>query len=171
MVYDYYHWLVGLLNDEWISGVYQKLLMRLSETEFTWTVAYDSNRASDGLYLRRLYLRETGELQHDDAPCSVLEMLVALCRRCEDELMYDPDLGDRTGHWFWIIMENLGLDIYDDYGFDCDAVDTIVERFLTRDYEKNGFGGAFPCVHNVCDFRDKDLWWQLNVYLEENFPV
>lgn len=168
---DYYQWLVGLLNDDYITGVYQKLLIRMSETEFTWTVDYDSNRASDGLYLRRLYFRETGELFHDDSPCSVLEMFVALCRRCEDELMYDPELGDRTGHWFWIIMENLGLDIYDDYGFDCDAVDTILERFLDRDYEKNGFGGAFPCVQNVCDFRDKDLWWQLNVYLEENYPV
>ena len=171
MIRDYYYWLCGLLNDQHLEECYDKLLSQMFDTEFVWTVPYDSNRASDGLQLRRLYFRETGELLHMEDRCSVLEMLVALCRRCEDELTYDPDFGDRTGYWFWIILQNLGLDAYDDYGFDRDSVDTILERFLMRDYDRNGFGGPFPCVKCVCDFRDKDLWWQLNAYLEENFPL
>lgn len=171
MLDDYFYWLTGLLDDDDILGNYQKLLWQLLETEFTWTVEYDSNRAADGLYLRKLYFRETGNRVEIDRGCSVLEMLVALCRRCEDELMYDPDYGDRTGYWFMDILKNLGLSFYDDFNYDRDAVDCVVLRFLDRNYEKNGFGGAFPCVKNVCDFRAKDLWWQLNSYLEENFPV
>lgn len=171
MLDDYFYWLTGLLDDDDILGNYQKLLWQLLETEFTWTVEYDGNRAADGLYLRKLYLRETGMCVELDWGCTVLEMLIALCRRCEDELMYDPDLGDRTSYWFMIILKNLGLNIYDDYNYDCDSVATILERFLDRDYEKNGCGGAFYVRNSVCDFRDKDLWWQLNAYLEENFPL
>lgn len=168
---DYFYWLTGLLNDDYILENYEKLLRLLMETEFTWTVEYDSNRAADGLYLRRLYLRQTGMFCRLEQGCSVLEMLIALCRRCEDELMYDPDLGDRTGYWFMIILTNLGLNVYDDYNFDCDSVDTIVERFLRRDYEMNGMGGPFPCAVSEIDFRKKDLWWQLNCFLEENYPL
>ena len=70
-----------------------------------------------------------------------------------------------------IILTNLGLNLYDDYHFDCDSVDTIVERFLDRDYEMNGMGGPFPCAVSEIDFRKKDLWWQLNAFLEENYPL
>lgn len=168
---DYFYWLTGLLNYDYILENYEKLLRLLMETEFTWTVEYDGNRAADGLYLRRLYLRQTGQFCRLERECSVLEMLIALCRRCEDELMYDPDLGDRTGYWFMIILTNLGLNLYDDYHFDCDSVDTIVERFLDRDYEMNGMGGPFPCAVSEIDFRKKDLWWQLNAFLGENYPL
>jgi hypothetical protein len=168
---DYYRWLIDLLHDDYLGDFYQKLLMQLFDTEFIWFVEYDENRAADGIELREEYRRETGFESGCHDKCTVLEMLVALCRDCNDELMYDPELGDRTGYWFWVMMENLGLDIYDDYHYDSDAVDTILERFLTRDYDENGFGGLFPCVNNVCDFRDKDLWWQLNAFLEENFPL
>lgn len=168
---DYYRWLIGLLNDEYIAESYQKLMADMFETEFVWTVAYDSNRAADGAHLRRLYFRETGESVDMDTGCSVLEMFIALCRRCEEELMYNPDEPYGTSYWFWEIIENMGLDTYDDYGYDRDAVDTILERFLMRDYEKNGFGGPFYVQNSMCDFRDKDLWWQLNSYLEENFTL
>jgi len=168
---DYYYWLTDLLHDDYLQSNYQKLLHQMLETEFTWSVPYDSNRASDGLYLRKSYERETGCAVFEDAPCAVLEMFIAMCVRCEDELMHDPDLGDRTNVWFWAILENLGLDIYDDYSYDCDSVDTILERFLDRDYEKSGFGGAFYVMDSCVDFRKKDLWWQLNAFLEANYPV
>lgn len=171
MMDDYYQWLIGLLNDEYLAEAYQKLTADLFETEFVWTVTYDSNRAADGLHLRRLYSRETGNAVYMDKGCSVLEMFIALCRRCEEELMYDPDDPRGAAYWFWVILENLGLDIYDDFGYDRDVVDTILERFLSRDYDRDGYGGPFYVHNSMCDFRDKDLWWQLNAYLEENFPL
>lgn len=169
MNYDYYQWLIGLLDDDYLAESYQKLTADMFETEFVWTVAYDGNRAADGLNMRSIYSRESGRPVYMDTDCNVLEMFIALCRRCDEELMYDPDDQRGAGYWFWVILENMGLDIYDDYSYDRDAVDTILERFLTRDYEKNGFGGPFYVCNSMCDFRDKDLWWQLNVFLEENF--
>ena len=168
---DYYYWLTDLLHDDYLQSMYQKLLHQMLETEFTWSVPYDSNRASDGMYLRRLYARETGIDVMFSGGCAVLEMLIAMCRRCEEDLMHDPDLGDRTNVWFWDILENLGLDYYDDYNYDCDSVGTILERFLDRDYDKNGQGGAFYVLDSCVDFRKKDLWWQLNAFLEANYPV
>lgn len=168
---DYYYWLTDLLHDDYLQSNYQKLLRQLLETEFTWSVPYDSNRASDGLYLRKLYSKETGyDVMFSDG-CVVLEMLIALCRRCEEDLMYNPDLGDRTNVWFWDILENLGLDYYDDNNYDFDSVDTIMCRFLDRDYDKNGLGGAFYVMDSCVDFRKKDLWWQLNAFLEEKYPL
>ena len=172
---DYYYWLTDILHDDYLQSNYQKLLKQMLETEFTWSVPYDSNRASDGLYLRKSFEKSThspkNNTQNVPSNCSVLEMFIAMCVRCEDELMHDPDIGDRTNVWFWNVLENLGLDIYDDFGYDFDAVDTILARFLDRDYEMCGFGGAFYVMDSKIDFRTKDLWWQLNAFLEANYPV
>jgi hypothetical protein len=168
---DYYHWLVDLLNNDYLKENYSHLLGALFDTEFTWSVDYDSNRASDGLHLRKEFAAQSHYILSSDRGCSVLEMLIAMCKKCDEELMYDPDLGDRTGQWFWMILVNLGLDIYDDLAYDPDSVRTIVERFLDRDYEKNGFGGPFYVCDSMCDFRDTDLWLQLNLYLHERFSL
>ena len=37
----------------------------------------------------------------DNKTCSVLEMMIALAIRCEEHIMDDPDVGNRTGQWFW----------------------------------------------------------------------
>lgn len=172
---DYYYWLTDLLHDDYLQSSYQKLLRQMFETEFVWSVPYDSNRASDGLNLRKTFLKSTHGVKNDTQfftqNCSLLEMFIAMCQRCEEDLMHDPDLGDRTNVWFWDVLENLGLDYYDDYGYDFDSVATILSRFMDRDYDFNGFGGAFYVMDSCVDFRTKDLWWQLNAFLEANYPV
>ena len=168
---DYYQWLIGLLDDDYLAESYQKLTADMFETEFVWTVAYDGNRAADGLNMRSIYSRESGRPVYIDTDCNVLEMFVALCRRCDEELMYDPDEQRGAGYWFWVILENMGLDIYDDYMYDERAVEYILEVVLERKYARNGHGGLFPCDKNGTDFRKMDLWWQLNTYLNEEFPV
>lgn len=168
---EYFEWLVDLLRDDYLKDNYQKLLWKLFTTEFTWIVDYDSNRAKDGIYLRYLFSRDIDEDFDMDIGCTVLEMMVALSRRCEDDIMYDPDIGDRTGYWFWTMIQNLTLDIYDDYMYDEEAVEYILEVVLERKYARNGHGGLFPCDKNGTDFRKMDLWWQLNTYLNEEFPV
>lgn len=171
MLEDYYQWLVGLLNDEYLTGSYQKLLRRMFDTEFTWDVEYDSNRASDGLLLRSEYSRQTHRVLSSDRGCNVLEMFIALCQRCENDLMYDPDLGDRTTYWFRMVINNLGLDTYDDYNYFEEHVDYILGKFMSRDYESDGFGCAFLCASFSPEFKRMDLWKQLNVYLNNIFPL
>lgn len=170
---SYFCWLIGLIGDDYVQTNYQRLLWKLYTTDYIWELDYDENRAVDGLYLRREFEQQSGYLATVDRnkQCSVLEMLIALARRAEEDIMHDPDYGDRSGTWFWTMLQNLGLDIYDDYHWFEKEVDKILDVFLHRRYEKNGFGGAFPVRKPNRDLRKTDLWWQMNAYLEEHFPV
>lgn len=167
----YFSWLIGLISDEYIRSNYQKLLWKLHSTQYIWELDYDRNRALDGVYLRNMFEAESRILMDKVSPCSVLEMFVALARRAESDIMHDPDLGDRSGKWFWTMLQNLGLDVYDDWHFFENEVNRILDIFLHHRYQRNGFGGAFPVNFVVKDMRNSDLWWQMNAYLEENYPV
>ena len=170
----YYYWLIKLIGDGYIEMIYQKLLWKLYSTEFIYELEYDSNRAADGLFLRKLFARENGMGVSfvDERPCSVLEMMIALARDAEEDIMHDPDLGDRSSKWFWIMLENLGLDICDDYNYNDKRVTQILNVFMHHNYASNGgSGGMFPVRHCCRDMRKMDLWWQLNAYFEENYPV
>lgn len=178
----YFCWLIRLIGNEYIELNYQKLLWKLYITDYIWELDYDKNRAADGLFLRRLFEKETHLHNVSDAvfgssvmapikPCSVLEMLIALARKAEDDIMHDPIYGDRSGLWFWTMLENLGLDIYDDYYYFESEIDKILDIFLHHRYQNNGSGGAFPIISNTRDLRKTDLWWQMNAYLEEHYPV
>ena len=174
----YFCWLIRLIGDDYIAANYQKLLRKLYSKEYTWELVYDKNRAADGIYLRKLFDQEMGNLRINyelmsvsKSPCSVLEMLIALARSAEFNIMHDPDYGDRSGRWFWEMMQNLGLDVYDDYNFYEAEVDKIIDNFIHRRYAKNGAGGAFPVRNAKQNMNQKDLWWQMNAYLEERFPI
>ena len=170
----YFCWLVGLIGDDYIRVNYQRLLWKLYITDYIWELDYDSNRAYDGLLLRDEYVRCGGYFSGvvvKNGVCSVLEMFIALARAAENNIMHDPDFGDRTGKWFWIMLQNLGLDVYDDYHWFESEVERILDIFLHHRYEKNGLGGAFPVHNRTRDLRKMDLWWQMNAYLEEHFPA
>lgn len=170
----YYSWLVGLIGDDYVAVNYQKLLWKLYVTDYIWELDYDRSRAADGLYLRREYGRASGiamDIAMQNRRCSVLEMLIALARKAEYDIMHDPDYGDRSSKWFWTMLENLGLDVYDDWHFFEQEVDRILDVFLHRRYETNGMGGAFPVHAAARDLTKMDLWWQMNAYLEEHYPV
>lgn len=96
----------------------------------------------------------------------MLEALVALAQDCENEIMYDPDEGDRTGVWFWEMIENLGLDGLDDWCFDEDDFEYVVRRFLDRKYKADGQGGPFVIRGFRGDLRRVELWYQLNFYMK-----
>lgn len=169
----YFDWMYQLVVDDRYSKSYRKLFVRLHDTEFTYTIPMDGNRAEDGIDLRYRFGRE----QHyndrmiasflDDRPCSVLEMMIALSIRCEEHIMDDPDIGDRTGQWFWAMIASLGLGSMYDARFDRDRVDDILARFLERDYARNGEGGLFTV--NLCrqDMRSIEIWYQMACYLKE----
>lgn len=169
----YFDWMYQLVVDDRYSKSYRKLFVRLHDTEFTYTIPMDGNRAEDGIDLRYRFGRE----QHyndrmivsflDNRPCSVLEMMIALSIRCEEHIMDDPDIGDRTGQWFWAMIASLGLGSMYDARFDRDRVDDILARFLERDYARNGEGGLFTV--NLCrqDMRSIEIWYQMACYLKE----
>ena len=168
----YFEWLYknvckGRVNN---SISYKKLFTLLHDMTFTYSIRNDFNRSRDGIDLRYRFAMEKGDdnIVHIlDAPCSVLEMLVALAIRCEETIMDDPRYGDRTGQWFWIMMTNLGVDLMTDDRFDKEFIEERIYDFLDRRYSPNGKGGLFYIRDCRDDLRNVEIWTQLCWYLEK----
>lgn len=168
----YYKWLCDIVCSRRYSDQirYEKLLQFLHSVEFTYLLSRDENRASDGIALRHRFSYEYDDIENADlyltGPCSILEMLVALALRCEEDIMDDPGIGDRTKQWFWGMVNNLGLGHMDDERFDEDDARYIIYRFLDREYEPDGIGGLFTIRDCECDLRQVEIWYQLCWYLD-----
>lgn len=179
----YLQWLyykVGLGEMEYDH--YWRVIRRLHKLEFYVLVPMDENRYEDGLYLREKFADEYGYPLKQiytilDGRCSVLEMLVAFAERIENDIMWDPDKGDRTALWFWTMIWNLGLNPkrFSDENFDYECMvelDESIERALSRTYKINGEGGFFPLKsHPQKNFRRTELWYQMQFWVEENYPI
>ena len=167
---EYFEYLCELIDAMRFAkqNSYRKLLMHLHDIEFTWFVPNDDNRADDGIQLRRrfgLSRNDTGLQKYLIGPCSVLEMMIALAIRCE-EWMDNTEFGNRTGQWFWGMINNLGLGSMRDSNFDRKYVDDVIARLLNREYEPNGKGGLFTVKHCNHDLRTVEIWCQLSWYLD-----
>lgn len=160
----YLSWLISLIDHKGKSRVYSRLLEYLYFKDFEYTIGNDDNRAADGEQLRVQFL---GKTNHKG--CSCLEMLVALARRCERDIMGDPEEPDKAYKWFWIMIRNLGLDELDNRNFDEGEADYIVDRWLERRYKKTGKGGLFPLRYSEEDQRKVEIWYQMCAYLNENY--
>lgn len=175
---EYFDWMCQLVSDKQYIGdrSYSKLLSKLHNIPFTYTIDMDGNRAADGIDLRYRFGYERNYEDYiiasflDDKPCSVLEMIVALALRCET-IMEDPDYGDRTGEWFWGMIESLGLESMDDTSFNRDYVDDVIDIFLSRDYRRDGRGGLFTIKHPKRDLRTVEIWYQMNWYLDSILKI
>jgi hypothetical protein len=166
----YFRWLadkVRPVGEREGFKTYWRLFHYLHLIEFTWCdwIPGDENRAADGQYMRYRYFDETGNPWPDrDEPCSVFEMLVALARRINDDLV---ELDPRSwSPWFWEMMKNLRLDLFDDRHWNERQVFRVLDRFLRRTYKRNGAGGLFP-VQDPRDQRRIEIWYQMNQYLNE----
>ena len=171
--HEYFEWMYNLVyrRTRINHSSYKELLWFLYNTEFTFTIPRDSNRAADGVDLRYRFALERGYDISEclSGPCNVLEMLVALAIQCEDHIMYDPDSGDRTGKWFWDMIANLGLGFMSDDRFDERFVEEKVSIFLNREYEPNGDGGLFTVENCRYDMRTVEIWYQMNWYLSSKY--
>lgn len=174
-VKEYFDWICQLISDDeyFRRSSYQKLLKLLYDREFVFVLGIDGNRAEDGIDLRYRFGYERkypgAEIAEylDKRPCSILEMMAALAIRCEEQIMEDPDVGNRTGLWFWNMVINLGLDNMTDTRFDKEYVDKTIDCFLKRKYNRNGRGGLFTVHNNEYDMRSAEIWYQMCWYLDE----
>lgn len=173
LINEYFEWMYQLVCKDTKGLSYRKLLCKLFDTPFNYTIVMDGNRAEDGVDLRYRFGYECGFDNSavagclDDKDCSVLEMMVALAIRCEEHIMDNPDIGNRTGKWFLDMIVNLGLEKMTDDRFDKRYVDRILHRFLNREYKRNGDGGLFTVHHNRIDMRSVEIWYQAMWYLDE----
>lgn len=177
---DYFEWLVELagLKDCW-GQTYWLLARDLHERDFTSVLARDENRAADGMALREDYFYDSTfpSEEFDDVICrehaSVLEVMVALARRMDFEMSDPDDPSDRTSEFFFAMLENLGLDAYDDDHYvECDGFRNVrlaLDILIQREYEPDGRGGLFPLTCPDDDQRDVEIWYQMMAYLQENY--
>lgn len=155
---NYYIWLCDLIDLETHSGN-SNLISFLYDTEFTWSVPRDNNRAHDGIDLRQDYI---SEYQYDDGEwvedaCSWLEMLIALARRIRVEIMPDFDIG--IDEWFWKIVHIWGPNFEDEK-----CVKKCVKNVCKT--QNRGF-----CVKNFekTDISETDIWRQVQFWLAKNY--
>lgn len=175
LINEYFEWMYELVcNDKYCKRLsYRKLLYFLHDVDFMYTNPMDGNRESDGIRLRYRFGQECGYEEPiiaaylDDRPCSVLEMMIALALRCETQIMDDPIEGNRTGVWFWNMIVSLGLGAMSDSRFNALTVAHIIDRFLNRNYKRNGEGGLFTVEHCDQDMRTAEIWYQMCWYLDE----
>lgn len=177
---DYFEWLRSLIESKYSVISYSKILEKLHNIEFTYIIERDSTRYNDGINMRYRYAQsicDQNDFQGIDeivqsldsfiGPCTVLEMMIALALKCEENIMRNPDIGDRVGEWFWRMVVNLGLGGISDEKFDEEYVEYVIGRFLHRQYEPNGSGGLFRLRHCDEDLRKVEIWYQLCWYLNE----
>ena len=165
----YIHWVLkdklGLTEKECRDNAH--IVLTLTNVEFVWRHPMDENRAIDGLELRDDFEYETGEyLDHSSglpSKCSMFEMLAALAIRCENQLMRNSLLGDRTSKWFFEFLDNLGI-------LNCDErdVDHIVD--VCHDF-MDGRKDMFPLKKRGIKQKNEQIWKQLMAYLNENYTT
>ena len=181
----YFEWLCSLISNGCpvarSAYKFDKLLLFLHNTDFRYSIPRDGNRYEDGINMRYRFSREKhipySQVKADigDKHCSMLEMMVALAARCEEQIMSNIEYGDRTGVWFWSMVENLGLIEMNDRYFVEDFCQHVIDRFLDRKYQANGVGGLFRVDvvdENLyfVDLTNYEIWcqamWYLNSILE-----
>lgn len=165
----YLTWLyarIGNVDETRPSRMYWRLVTYLYTREFTWFVPNDDNRVEDGRYIRYEFLDDLGLAGQmgetwRGRSCSVLEMLMGVCER----LAFDADRTPQ--HWFWELLNNLGLSGYTDRSFNERHVEEIVNCLIERRYQPDGRGGMFPLKNPEQDQREVEIWYQMNLYLQE----
>lgn len=175
---EYFEWMYHLVcNDNRLKNKisYRKLLQYLNSVIFVPTIDMDDNRRIDAIDFRYRFGYENGYSnsyidEHfnwikDD--CSVLEMMIALSFRVEEQITQDYLHGNRTGQWFWSMISSLGLNHMDDRSFDRTYCEEKIDIFLSRRYGFNGNGGLFTLEHPNRDMRNVDIWTQFMWYLNE----
>ena len=165
----YFEWLYRIVaNDNRYNGIsYRQLLYLLYVTDYEPYHSMDVNREQDGLNLRYKFELDMGIKLDCEKKCSVLEMLIALSERMEDQIMDDNAYGNRTSQWFWNMIVSLGLGKMYDSSFDPGYSKQILQDFMHFRYMPSGRGGLFTTSDPNIDMRSIDIWSQCMQYLNE----
>ena len=157
----YFNWLVNIVVSREESRKFSMVLERLYATPFISYDEFDDNLKVNALSLRDRYGFESGY------ETNVLEIMVYLATTIEDTIMTNDEYGDRTGLWFWFMMESLDLIQYDNSRYDELDVDQKLDIFIERRYQKDGYGGLFTVENRNYDARKTNIWQQAMHFVTE----
>ena len=165
---QYYEWLTELIP-KWRFG-YSILIRYLYETPFRVTLLMDENRVGDGLSMRTRFVwsKNLGATERDilkrQRPCSVLEVMIGLAQRFEEEYMTQYSDENPIEIWFGPMIDSLGLGNFDDRHFDPYCFDQIMLTFLDRSYFPDGRGSLFYIPGTTTDMRQVEIWQQMMMW-------
>lgn len=177
-------WLKDLIGFN--SDSYFRLINILHNTLFIYDIDRDNNREEDGIELRNDFFNDRfiklpgplEKLMNREFPaywnnrCSVLEMLIALSLRMNDEYVGDIE-ESITDKIFYDLISNLGLENMDDRSLSDPKnekkVKSIIKRWLTRRFDYSGNGSIFPIKNPSRDQRTIEIWEQMLEYINEQY--
>lgn len=174
--------------DEWLFAEVEMpnhllLLGQLFDTEFVVLVPHDDNRAEDGILLRDIYADNIGGPQGlsflavegrrvelgealDPTWCSVLEMMIGVAYRMENELAQGDD-AKSMAECFEQLVVNLELIHLDDTRFSSKVVSSRLSNLIGRTYGPNGKCSLFPIKGR--DWSQVEIWYQMSEWLVDNY--
>ena len=155
---EYFHWLVDQVGGEdWWSDYYVSLY-RLFDRKYYYVNPIDSSAYESGLGIRTEAIMDGVDiLSIPNGEPSVLEVLIALCKKIDQSLMYNEDVGDRTPRWFDDIMTVLNFKKQDG------NIDRQIDRFLE--------GKAQITKRMRFEPHEKTLWEQVNTFYVKQFDL
>ena len=162
-----------MMGDTYGAASYLNILApELTDKVLAEFLDMDKNREMDGIALRYRFGHEN-DIPGDvvsaamgNIPCSVLEMMIALCIRCAEQIIDDIDIQPLMERMFMEMLGSLGLAEQTDICFDSAYCADILERFLDRRYSQDGRGGLFVISRPGVDMRRVDIWYQMCFYLD-----
>lgn len=168
---QYFEWLYSQVeHDEY--ACFRSLCLDLHRMIFVIPskhVTMDINRVVDAYDMRSNFIESLAEQGvhvpiggklFDPIKPTVFEVLVALARRIESDIMYDAEKENRTYKWFWLMISNLGILCPDDRK-------DIVNTWMCRKFDPDGTGSLFPLQNPSIDQTRLDIWSQMTNYFSE----
>ena len=165
----YFEWLMNEVKGTY----YDELLLKLYSLPFDVPEDdMDHSRMMDGLKLRDIFVRETrNNYEVPSKTCSFLEMLIAMAKRLDDQVLYEVKFGDRSVDWFWMFIDNMDMSDATNEHWNLHWDKYVYNRYckiMKRLYAPNGKGGIFIVLREGVDCREVDLWRQLMWWTSEN---
>lgn len=154
---------------------YSMLLRRLYDIPFEVRVEMDENRKMDALNMKMEYVESDLAPEHGtrvlvERFISVLEVLFALAKRMENDILCDPMTEiDNSSMYFWDMLRNLDVEKYKNDNFKGINVDEKVCKWLRRDYTHDGKGSIFYVPRSKIDMRKEEIWNQMQCYIMKNY--
>lgn len=185
---EYYNWLIdGKLHVSTIvfkkdedKEKFMDILHLLFVRDFEVILDMDTSRAKDGCHLRDIfmteYLKNDMITPHsnpwDEVKCSVLELMVALCIKMEEDFYSEySETHDVCQTLFIKMLQSLG--IMTRGGFQSKTViNTIISTFIYRQFQDNGNGSLFNLKDKAEDedWTHVPIWYQMMAYIRVTQP-
>ena len=180
----YFNWILDLVDvRDTLYPDYSSTIHYLFSREFYYTIQNDDSREADGRFLR-VEFENLGYFSDYhalwDGPASVLVVLIAMAKRMDEDWLrssdYDPNYASKC---FDMMFENLGLYAFSNQFMSSRAgkdgfsrLEDIVDRFLNRDFDRNGANGSpFPLKNCEFNARKEEFWVLMSRFCDENFDI